>query len=1104
MMPSAGLERGTGHPADSARALTWAIRVYLAVFAVLAAVYFTLPGWRCGTWAAMGLVAVIGMVGGIRRHRPVYRAPWLLLAVALVTYVAADAVDLARSAERGTETETFPTIPDEVALIAYPIAALGFWLFIRHQRNGRDGAALIDAFTVTTAFGLLAWTFLIWPTVSQTDLTTISREISVLYPLGDVLLLAVLARLMTGSDERPPAAWLLGLGTVGLLVSDLFFELQLAYTGWHSGTAADVGWIVFFCAWGLAALHPSMTRVGRPIHSHRPAEISPLGFALLTVATLTAPAVLLGASLYGSVKQAWVLAAFASLACVLVLIRLGLVLRSYRRAINRARVVRAVNTDLVAAVGVDQVGLALERAGAALLGPEGGRVALLTDLPEPVAAARTRPVPADQLPVELAAAAPADLPERSHTLVYPLRIKRSERPAAVVVLGSLDQLAELRETLEILAGQAALALDRVQMGQEIRRRDNEAYFRTLVHNAADVFMIVDDGQAVRYASPSARKLFDGRDLTGAKVAELVGARNASSARAVLAGTERGPAEWVLEPGHGEKLWVQARSDDLRADPTVGGVVLTLRDVTEQRRLEGELRHHAYHDPLTGLANRRSLQDRLGHAVAQAHRTGRAACLLLIDLDDFKDVNDTKGHGVGDELLAEVAERLRANVRPADLAARLGGDEFAVLVPEVARAEDADGLARRLTEAFEVPFALTEGTVTTGASIGVASTLGCESADDLLRNADLALYAAKDDGKRRWRHYDPGLHDQAIERTALRDQLARAIDEQDVLVHYQPVVEIGDGRVRGFEALARWPHPVRGLVGPDVFIPLAEETGLILPLGRLLLRQSVEHIAVWNEARVGANAEAGPGSLKVPPLDIAVNVSLRQLRDPRFSAEVTAMLRASGLSPALLVLELTESDLMRHHDEQARRTMSELKELGVRIAIDDFGTGYSSLSYLRELPIDILKIDKSFIADIATSPEQAALVEGIIRIADGLGLSVVAEGVETDAQWDRLGGCDCDFGQGFLFAPPLPSDQVTALLEAFRDPRLPEDGDVNVSGAGSAATAATGAGLAAAPGDGPDRSRPLLGGGPDLSSDGPGHLPPVNGRDVWRGAKETDR
>jgi EAL domain-containing protein (putative c-di-GMP-specific phosphodiesterase class I) len=225
-----------------------------------------------------------------------------------------------------------------------------------------------------------------------------------------------------------------------------------------------------------------------------------------------------------------------------------------------------------------------------------------------------------------------------------------------------------------------------------------------------------------------------------------------------------------------------------------------------------------------------------------------------------------------------------------------------------------------------------------------------------------------------------------------------------------------------------------MVGPEVFIPLAEETGQILPLGRLLLRRAVADAAAWNRRRAVADAETG--GLGVPPLHVAVNVSLRQFRDNRFAAETTGLLEAAGLPPDLLVLELTESDLMRNHDEQARRTLAVLKERGVRIAIDDFGTGYSSLSYLRDLPIDIVKIDKSFVADIPTSAEQAALVEGIIRIADGLGLSVVAEGVETQQQWDLLGGCDCDFGQGYLFAPPMSSEGVEVLLGSSRDPRLP--------------------------------------------------------------------
>jgi diguanylate cyclase (GGDEF)-like protein/PAS domain S-box-containing protein len=1037
MVPSAGLERGRGpgHRTVRGRTLTGATRAYLAGLGVLAALYYAAPG-RVVTWALIGAAGLGAMVAGILVHRPAQRAPWVLLTAALATFVVTDLIDNVQDVNE-LSGESFPTTPDEIATLAYPLAALGFWLFIRHQRSGRGGAALVDALTVTTALGLLAWTFLIWPAVDEHGRTPLSREVSVCYPLGDVLLLVVLARLMAGAAARPPAIWLLCLGTLGLLVSDLFFELDVLHTSWRAGSASDVGWILFFSAWGLAALHPSMTEVGREAGGYRTTDVSHLGLALLAVASFVAPAVLLVASLRGGVDQAGVLAVFAAIAIALVLTRLALVLRSYRHATARAEVVRAAGASLVAAVNPGEVAAAVDRAGRSLLGPEQGRISLLADLDEPPAPARVRPVPAALAGV---GAAPAE----GHALVFPLTVKRAERPAAVVAVGPRDQLTVLRDTAETLAGQAALALDRVQLGREIRRLDNEAYFRTLIHNAADVFMIVDGRQVVRYASPSAHTLFDYgspsteyRDLAGTSLTDLVGLENAHSARTLLAGAEPGPVEWVIERGHGERLWAEVRADDLREDPTVGGVVLTLRDVTEQRRLEGELRQHAYHDQLTGLANRRSLQDELDRAFAHAVRTGRTASLLLIDLDDFKDVNDTKGHNVGDELLAAVADRLRGGVRPQDVPARLGGDEFAVLLPDVAGPVDADALARRLTRAFDRPFALAGGMVSTGASIGVAGTDGCSSAEELLRNADLALYAAKGDGKRSWRHYDPALHDQALERAALREHLTRAIADESVVLHYQPVVEIGDGRVAGFEALARWPHPVRGMVGPDVFIPLAEETGQILPLGRLLLRQAVTDAAAWNRARAAADVRAG--GLGVPPLHIAVNVSLRQFRDNRFAAETAGLLAQAGLPADLLVLELTESDLMRNHDEQARRTLAVLKDRGVRIAIDDFGTGYSSLSYLRDLPIDIVKIDKSFIADIPSSAEQFALVEGIIRIADGLGLSVVAEGVETRAQWDVLGGCDCDYGQGYLFAPAMDAQSVAELLGSSRDPRLPRTG-----------------------------------------------------------------
>jgi diguanylate cyclase (GGDEF)-like protein/PAS domain S-box-containing protein len=1042
-----------------------AIRLYLVSMCLLTAFYLAVPGLRGVSWSLIGCASVIALGVGIAVRRPPHAVAWILLAAADAAFVITDAVENAQDSE-ALNGSSFPSVADGVALVAYPLGAAGFWLFVRHQHNTRDWAGLIDALTVTTALALLAWSFLIWPIVDSPNRTWVSRAVSICYPLGDVLLLAVLARLMAGARARTAAAWLLAAGAIGLLASDALFQLDILHTAWRPGALADLGWIVFFVTWGLAALHPSMARVGEP-GPHLVAGISALGIALLAGAALIAPSVLLVASLQGNVNDPGELAGFALVSSVLVLTRLAVVIRSYRRVIARERALRIIGDALVAAVSAEEVAAAIESAGEMLLHSEvPGRIALSGGPTEPsptILGPTTlgQAVPdAITLSADAAGGLPAQvhrLPERlpirlpgtprhvsaQRTLMIPLTVKQPdgwrETGGAIVAAGSEDELAGLRDSLEILAGQAALALARVLLDQEIRRRDSEAYFRTLVHNAADVIMIVDDAARIRYASPSAGRLFGGRELTGAALDDLVDLARADGARAVLSGAEPGPVDWLIETGAGAGTAVEVRSDDLRSDETVGGVVLTLRDVTEQRRLEGELRHHAYHDPLTGLANRRRVQDRIDEAIGRVRASGRVACLLLLDLDDFKDVNDTKGHGAGDELLAAVADRLRAGLRPDDVAARLGGDEFAVLLPDVARPADADRLAERLTRAFDAQFELSDGPVTTGASIGVASTAESAGAEELLRNADLALYAAKADGKRRWRHYEPALHDHAVERAALRESLARAITEEAVELRYQPVVELGDGRVSGFEALARWPHPARGIISSEVFIPLAEETGQILPLGRLLLRRAVLDASAWNSARADSTRAntAVPGTvLRVPPLSIAVNVSIQQFRDPRFADETAALLDEAGLDARLLTLELTESDLMHHHDDQARETLTVLKDSGVRIAIDDFGTGYSSLSYLRDLPIDILKIDKSFIADVAASQEQAALVEGIIRIADALGLQVVAEGVENQAQWDLLGATDCDYGQGYLFGRPMNLGEVETLLGGERDPRLP--------------------------------------------------------------------
>jgi diguanylate cyclase (GGDEF)-like protein len=462
---------------------------------------------------------------------------------------------------------------------------------------------------------------------------------------------------------------------------------------------------------------------------------------------------------------------------------------------------------------------------------------------------------------------------------------------------------------------------------------------------------------------------------------------------------------------GVPVQVEVRSSDLRDDPAVAGLVLTLRDVTEQRKLEEQLKYQAFHDALTGLPNRLLFQERIRQQLTAARRDGGTAGVLFVDLDDFKVVNDTMGHGVGDELLAATAARLSGLIRDCDTAARLGGDEFALLIGDAADSAAVEAVAGRVVEAFSEPFALASGPVLTTVTVGVATTSDSADTDELLRHADLALYAAKAAGKRQWRRYQPVLSAGLIRRRELQGALEEAVACSAFTLAYQPIVALTSGELAGFEALVRWPHPQWGMMQPDQFISLAEETGQIVPLGSWVLARAAADLARWRQDPRG--------------IYVSVNVSARQFSAPGFVDGVRRVLAAAGLEPGALMLELTESVLLRR-DERMHADLAQLKAIGVRLAIDDFGTGYSSLSYLRELPIDVLKMDKSFVDGIAVSEQPLALAEGIVQIARTLRLEVIAEGIESEIQRDLLTSMGCQFGQGYLLAMPMPAGQAETL------------------------------------------------------------------------------
>ena len=457
------------------------------------------------------------------------------------------------------------------------------------------------------------------------------------------------------------------------------------------------------------------------------------------------------------------------------------------------------------------------------------------------------------------------------------------------------------------------------------------------------------------------------------------------------------------------------------------LVGTIQDITERKQAEDQIRFLAYFDSLTGLPNRRQFTERLSRSLHTAHRHGRLAALLFLDLDRFKRINDTLGHTAGDHLLQEVSRRLLTCLRKSDcvtrpaedpveaVVARLGGDEFIVLLTEVTRVQDAAKVARRIVEVLSEPFVLQGQEVVVTTSIGITLyPFDGEDADSLLKNADTAMYHAKDQGRNNYQFYNESMNATAFERLVLEANLRRALEREEFVLHFQPQVKLVDGEVFGAEALIRWRHPEMGLVPPGKFIPLAEETGLIVPIGEWALRTACEQMMAWQAAGL-------------PPVRIAVNVSSPQFADPGFVAMVAEILGNTKLPPEQLDLELTESILMGDV-EASTVCLQRLKELGVWLSVDDFGTGYSSLSYLRRFSLDTLKVDRSFLLDVPEDPDHVAITRAIIALARSLNLGVIAEGVESPEQVRFLLAQGCAEAQGFLYSRPVAADEFRDLLE----------------------------------------------------------------------------
>jgi diguanylate cyclase (GGDEF)-like protein/PAS domain S-box-containing protein len=1062
------MKRGAGGALRSAaRAISpSAWRWFLAFEAVLALIYFPFgfpaahprlasfvpwmewPG-QVPAWALLGLSAAAAIVYGVRRNRPNAPVAWWFLGGGVLLFITGDTSYKFWHQIIGQQNIPFPSFIDAIYIAMYPVLAVGLLLLARARVPGGNRASLLDSLTITLGVGLLSWTFLIGPSVRGPG-DVLVRLTAAAYPLGDILVLAMLAHLWSAGGLRNTAGRLLAIGAVGTLVSDSLYGLANLHPGWnwHDGNPVDLGWMVFYACWGAAALHPSMRALSEPTQATAP-RTSYARLMLLAAASLIAPAVLLVEAALGKPVDAEVIAVVAAAMFLLVLMRMAGLVRDHQHAMTRERVLRTAAAELVAAPGKDGIYEATITAVSALVSGHSDAVGVTFAMSSPTAGlivvAQSGEPAAEKLlslislrpdvretlnegkvarcAIELAPSTRGGEQDSSEQILICPLLDKDQLQGLIAVTSATVLPVDLTNTIETLAAQVGLALDREALSETFHARRSEARFQTLVQNASDVILIARPDTTITYQTPSARSIlgYEPGALEGERFTTLLHPDDVEQALAVYtavafrAGTPV-TAQWRVRHREGSWSYVEVVANNLLSDPTVEGIVLTMRDVSERKALEEELKHQAFHDALSGLANRALFRDRLEHASARAARSQTSLAVLFLDLDDFKLVNDSLGHAAGDEMLVVVAERLTRSLRTGDTAARFGGDEFAILLEETSGPDEACRLAARIIDDLRAPMRISDREVQVRASIGIAlSPAGGEAPADLLQAADVAMYAAKGRGKGRYEVYHPALQVAITERLERSAELQRAVDRQEFVVYYQPIVTLDGDKTVGVEALVRWRHPTRGLLLPAEFIALAEETGLIIPLGRWVLKEACQQARQWQLD----HDQAGK-------LRLSVNISARHFQHDGLVEDVSSALGLAGFDAGNLVLEITESVLVQDADAVVARMLA-LKLLGVAFAIDDFGTGYSSLSYLKRFPIDILKVDKSFVDGVGDSPETGALAEAIVQLGNTLHLETVAEGIEQARQVEGLRALGCQFGQGFYFAKALPAQEIDDLL-----------------------------------------------------------------------------
>jgi diguanylate cyclase (GGDEF)-like protein/PAS domain S-box-containing protein len=997
---------------------------YLVVGAVLCLLYVAVPPFR-GSGPVMnllGLSPVVAIIVGIHLHRPASPGPWRWFAAGFALFWFGDLYTYSYPLLLNGDVP-FPSLGDGAYLLVYPALVTGLVMLVRRRRAGADGGRLIDGLILTVGLTLPSWVALIAPYVHDDTLAVVAKAVSVAYPVADVLLLAAAIPLALDAGRREAAFYLVSSSILLLLVTDFVYGVLTLHGAYHHQLWLDLGWLGFYLLWGAAALHPSMARMEQ-VAASRETVLTRFRLVLLSAASLVAPALEFIHDLQRRDYDMAVVTGASGALFGLVVLRMAGLVRQQERWLGRERTLSSAGADLVGATGREEIEDVAVKSARALAGPDSTALVVAAD-----AVSGAAEDDEDGVLVRLDLETRARLQTAQKRALALTMAPRRGTPAVLLVAGPDVADASVQAALRALATQIALALESAALSEEVHRRRSEARFGSLVQHSSDLITVLGPDGRVNYQSPSIERVlgYAPEEIAGTLFSDLVDGGDRARLLHLVESAVTGAAdptqsiECTLVHKDGARRQFEILMTNLLEEEHVGGIVLNARDVSERKAFEAQLTHQAFHDAVTGLANRALFAERVRHAIIRSRREDHGCAVLFLDLDDFKEINDSLGHAAGDEVLIEVARRVDGSIRGADTAARFGGDEFAVLLEDIHSTQEAADTAERVLEALSMPLRVGHKELSLRCSLGI-SVLGADgdaTADEMIRDADAAMYIAKRDGKGGYRMFEPAMHEGVLARLELRTDLQRAITTGQLELYYQPVVRLADGSVSGVEALLRWNHPERGMVPPDQFIPLAEETGLIVPIGRWVLREGCRH------ARRVLSAMPG----ETP--SISINLSLKQIHQSDIVADVRDALADSGLDPARLTLEITETVLMAD-TEQAVQRLCELKELGVRLALDDFGTGYSSLSYLSKFPVDILKMDRSFLR-AGASPEASDLATAVVALGATLDLEVVAEGIELREQWETLRDLGCDLGQGYFFAKPMNADDTLAFLARSAKP-----------------------------------------------------------------------